>query len=57
MVDGVHYSVDHVVGHVVLEHKLVLEVAVILHLPVEEKVALAQVLSQDHVQMVVVLVR
>ena len=57
MVDGVHSFVDHVVGHVVMEHKLVLEVAVILHLPVEEEVALANMLLQDHVQMVVVLVR
>ena len=48
---------NHVVDHVVLEHKLVLEVAVILHLPVEEEVAQAHTLLQDHVQMVVVLVR
>ena len=57
MVDGVHYSVDHVVGHVVVKHKLALEVAVILHLHVEEEVALAHVLSPDHVQMFAVLVR
>ena len=48
---------DYVVGYVVLEHKLVLEDAIILYLTVKEEVALAHVLLQDHVQMVVVLVR
>ena len=49
MVDGVHGLVGHVVGHVVKEHKPVLEVVTILHLPVEEKVAMGQVLTTIHV--------
>ena len=57
MVDGVLGSVDHVVRHVVVEHKGVLEVVTILHLVVEERIVLAQVLSQDHVQVIAVLVR
>ena len=57
MVDGVLGSVDHVVRHVVEEHRVVLEVVTILHLVVEERVVLAQVLSQDHVQVIAVLVR
>ena len=39
---------DHVVRHVVIEHRVVLEVVVILHLPVEETGVLAQVSSQNH---------
>ena len=50
MVDGVLGCVDDVVSHVVVEHNSVLEAAVILHLVVEERVVLAQVLSQDFVQ-------
>ena len=36
MVDGVLGCVDHVVRHVVVEHKVVLEVVAILNLPVAE---------------------
>ena len=43
MVDGVHGCVDHVVRHVVVEYKIVLEVVTILHLTVMEEIALAQV--------------
>ena len=57
MVDGVLGCVDHVVRHVVEEYNVVLEVVPILHLVVEERVVLAQVLTQDHVQVIVVLVR
>ena len=57
MVDGVLGCVDHVVRHVVEEHNIVLEVVPILHLVVEERIVLAQVLSQDHVQVIAVLVR
>ena len=57
MVDGVLGCVDHVVRHVVVEHNIVLEVVPILNLVVEEKIVLAQQLSQDHVQVIAVLVR
>ena len=40
MVDGVHGRVDHVVRHVVVEHKDVIEVVAILHLTVEEMIVL-----------------
>ena len=40
MVDGVHGHVTHVVRHVVVEHKDVIEVVAILHLTVEEMIAL-----------------
>ena len=56
MVDGVLWCVDHVVRHVVVEHKAVLEVVTILHLVVEERIVLAQEMSQDHVQIIAVLV-
>ena len=49
MVDGVYGLVDHVVGHVVKEYKIVLEVVAILHLPVEEEIALVEVLNTIHV--------
>ena len=48
---------DNVVRHVVVEHKVVLEVVVILHLVVEEGFVLAQEFSQDFVHLIVVLVR
>ena len=57
MVDGVLGCVDHVVRHVVVEHETVLELVPILHLTVEERIVLVQQLSQDHVQIFVVLVR
>ena len=57
MVDGVLGSVDHVVRHVVEEYNVVLEVVSILHLVVEERIVLVQVFSQDHVQVIAVLVR
>ena len=57
MMDGVLGCVDHVVRHVVVEHNVVLEVVPILNLVVEEKIVLAQQLSQDHVQVIAVLVR
>ena len=57
MVDGVLGCVDHVVRHVVVEHNVVLEAVPILNLVVEEKIVLAQQLSQDHVQVIAVLVR
>ena len=44
MVDGVLRCVDHAVRHVVAEHKIVLEVVVILHLIVEEMIVMVQVL-------------
>ena len=56
MVDGVLWCVDHVVRHVVVEQKAVLEVVTILHLVVEERIVLAQEMSQDHVQIIAVLV-
>ena len=40
MVDGVHGYVTHVVRHVVVEHKDVLEVVAILQLTVEEMIVL-----------------
>ena len=40
MVDGVHGCVDYVVRHVVVEHKVVIEVVVVLHLTVEEMIVL-----------------
>ena len=49
MVDGVHGCVTYV--HVV-EHRDVLEVVTARHLHVEEKIALAQVLTEDHVAVV-----
>ena len=49
MVYGVHGLVGHVVGHVVKEHKVVLEDVVILHIPVEEEIALVEVLNTIHV--------
>ena len=48
MVDGVLWCVDHVVRHVVEEHKGVLEVVVVLKLNVEEMIVLAQVLFRIH---------
>ena len=57
MVDGVLGCVDRVVRHVVVEHNVVLEVVLILNLVVEEEIVLAQELSQDHVQVIAVLVR
>ena len=45
------------VRHVVVQQSLVLDVAVILHLHVEERIVLAQVLSQDRVHIDVVLIR
>ena len=57
MVDGVLGGVDGVVGDAVVEDEDVLEVVPILHLVVEERIVLAQVLSQDHVQVIAVLVR
>ena len=36
MVNGVHGSIDHVVGDVVVEHENVIDCVTILHLPVEE---------------------
>ena len=57
MVDGVLGCVDRVARHVVVEHEGVLEVVVILHLVVEERIVLAQEMSQDHVQVIAVLVR
>ena len=40
MVDGVLGCVDHVVRHVVVEHNVVLEVVIILHLSVKEMTVL-----------------
>ena len=57
MVDGLLVCMDRVVRHVVVEQSLVLDVAVILHLHVKERIVLAQVLSLDHVHIDVVLVR
>ena len=48
---------DHVVRHVVGEHKVVLELVPILHLPVAEGSVQVQVMSQDHVQIIAVVVR
>ena len=42
MVDGVHRYVSPVAKHVVTEDKSALEDVIILHLPVEEMIALAQ---------------
>ena len=57
MVDGAHGHVSHVVRHVVGEQRIVLENVIILHLPVEEMIVLAQVLKEGHVVPVAVLVR
>ena len=57
MVNGVLGCVDHVVRHVVVEHNVVREIVPILNLVVEEEIVLAQELSQDHVQVIAVLVR
>ena len=56
MVDGLLVCMDRV-RHVVVKQSLVLDVAVILHLHVKERIVLAQVLSQDRVYIDVVLVR
>ena len=48
MVDGVLGYVDHVVSHVMVEHRFVLEDVIILHLSVEETTVLAQVLIDVH---------
>ena len=56
-VGGVHGCVDHVVRHVVVDRKSVPEVAPILHLAVDQKGVLAQVLLQNHVNYAAVLVR
>ena len=40
MVDGVHGCVSHVVRHVVVEYKDVIEVVTILNLTVEETIVL-----------------
>ena len=44
MVDGVHGGMDHVVRIVVVEHEDVLECVIILQLPVEEMVVMAEML-------------
>ena len=49
MVDGVHGLAGHVVGHVVKECKSVLEVVAVLHVPVEEEIAMVKVLNTIHV--------
>ena len=41
MVDGVHGDLDHVVRHVVEEHKSILECVIILNLHVEERNVMA----------------
>ena len=53
MVDGAHGHVDHVVRHVVLEQRVVLEDVIILYLPVEEKIVLAQMLVKVHASLII----
>ena len=48
MVDGVRGYVSHVVRHVVMEQGDVIEDVIILDLPVEEVIVLAQVLLHLH---------
>ena len=57
MVDGAHGHMDHVVRHVVEEHKGRLEDVTILHLPVVEIVVMVQVTRRLHVTPIAVLVR
>ena len=57
MVDGVHGSVDHVVSHVTLGNKIVIEVVTILHLNVMEEVVPAHIAILEHVNVTAVLVR
>ena len=57
MVDGVPGYVDHVLRHVVEEYKHQLEDVIILHLPAEEVIVLAQISSRVHATPIVVLVR
>ena len=47
MVDGVHGHVGHVLEHVVMEQSNAVENAIVLYLPVEEMVVLAQVLKYN----------
>ena len=56
MVDGVHGHVDGVLEHVVVEHSNVVENVIVLYLPVEEIVVLAQVLKYN-LALVIILVR
>ena len=57
MVDGVHGHVGHVLEHVVMvEQSNVVEIVIVLYLPVEEVVVLAQVLKYNLV-LVTILVR
>ena len=58
MVDGVHgHHMDHVVKHVVEEHRQGLEDVTVLHLTVEEVVVMVQVTSRLYVTPIAVLVR
>ena len=57
MVNGVHGHVSRVVGHVVVEQRIVLESVIILHVPVEESIVLAQIIKEDYVQTFALLVR
>ena len=56
MVDGVHGHVGHAVQHVVVEQNNAVENVIVLYLPVEEMVVLAQVLKHNLV-LVTILVR
>ena len=56
MVDGVHGHVGHAVQHVVMEQSNVVENVIVLYLPVEEMVVLAQVLKYN-LALVTILVR
>ena len=57
MVDGVHGHVEPVIRHMVIEQSNVVDNVIVLYLPVEEKIILAQIMRKDHVQTFAVLVR
>ena len=46
MVDGVHGNLDHVVKHVVVEYRIILEYVIILNLYVEGKTVKVQEVMQ-----------
>jgi len=49
MVDGVNGYLDHVVRHVVVEYRIILECVIILNLHVEGKTVMALVLAWQRI--------
>ena len=57
MVDGVHGDLDHVVRHVMVEYRIILECVIILNLHVEEKNVMASAFTCIRINVVTFVVQ